>query len=500
MKQFQVVSQDLSERAAAVAPLAVLRISLARARRVLPRVGISFAVAALAACTIMAPPPPTVELPAAAGPSAAEIDRWWLLFNDPQLTALVEQALAANLDLQSALARIDEARANLRLARAAFYPSLDGNASGNRSQRSAATVLPQGPPYLSNTFDLGLQAAYEVDLWGRVRSGARASDASLLAARLDLQALRLTLTAQVADTYFTLRSLDAELAVTQATLTTREENVRLQASRAKAGIVSEYDLAQAQAERASVAATVPALQKSLAQTESALAVLTGRSARDVFAPMIGRGVELEQAATPPVVPAGLASDLLMRRPDVRRAEAQLATADARIAEARAQYFPRLTLTGSFGGESTELSDLLNAPARVWSLVGGLTQPIIGVNRISAEVDAASARRAQAATAYVQSVQTTLREVHDALVAQQAAQTALAAQQERRARLADALRLAELRYKNGYSSYLEVLDAQRGLLGAERDRIGALRDRQTALVDLYKALGGGWSPQAFAQSE
>jgi len=473
---------------------------LPRVRAVIARVALSSAALAVAACTIMAPPPPVVELPAASGATAAEIDRWWLLFNDPQLTALIEQALAANLDLQSALARIDEARANVRLARAEFYPSLDASVSADRGKRSAATVLPQGPPYISNTFDFGLQAAYEVDLWGRVRSGVRASDASLLAVRLDLQALRLVLTAQVADTYFTLRSLDAELAVTQATLATREENVRLQTSRAKAGVVSEYDLAQAQAERASVAAAVPALQKSLAQTESALAALTGRSARDVFAPVIGRGVELEQAAMPPVVPAGLASDLLMRRPDVRRAEAQLASADARIAEARAQYFPRLTLTSSFGGESTELSDLLNAPARVWSLVGGLTQPIIGVNRISAEVDAANARRAQAATAYVQSVQTTLREVHDALVAQQTAQTALVAQQERRARLADALRLAELRYKNGYSSYLEVLDAQRGLLGAERDRISALRDRQTALVDLYKALGGGWSPQAFAQSE
>ncbi len=500
MKAMQIAVADSVVQREDGAVAAARRARLPRVRALIARVALSSAALAVVACSIMAPPPPVVELPAAAGATAAEIDRWWLLFNDPQLTALIEQALAANLDLQSALARIDEARANLRLARSEFYPSLDASVSANRGKRSAATVLPQGPPYISNTFDFGLQAAYEVDLWGRVRSGVRASDASLLATRLDLQALRLALTAQVADTYFTLRSLDAELAVTQATLTTREENVRLQSSRAKAGVVSEYDLAQAQAERASVAAALPALQRSLAQTESALAVLTGRSAKDVFAPAIARGVELERAATPPVVPAGLASDLLMRRPDVRRAEAQLAAADARIAEARAQYFPRLTLTSSLGGESTELSDLLNAPARVWSLVGGLTQPIIGVNRISAEVDAANARRVQAATAYVQAVQTTLREVHDALVAQQTAQVALAAQQERRARLADALRLAELRYKNGYSSYLEVLDAQRGLLGAERDRIGALRDRQTALVDLYKALGGGWSPQAFARSE
>ncbi|GIL03779.1 MAG: RND transporter [Betaproteobacteria bacterium] len=451
----------------------------------------------LAACATTETAKPALDLPAATGQAPAGLDRWWTLFNDPQLTALIEEALANNLDLRAAVARIDEARANLRLARSALFPSLDVTASSNRSKRSEATELRQGPPFTSTTHNLGLAAAYEVDLWGKLRSGRDAADASLLATRFDAQTVRIALAAQAATTYFSLRAFDAELALTRATLATRDENVRLQQRRREAGVASEFEFAQAEAERAAVAAVVPPLERAVAQTEAALALLAGRSARAVFAPQVARGVDLEKFDPGPDVPPGLPSDLLERRPDVRRAEAALVAADARIAEARAQYFPSLTLTASFGGESAELSDLLKSPARIWSIAAGLVQPIIGIHRIGAQVDAAAARREQAALGYQQAVQAAFRDVHDALVAQRGARAALAAQEERRAKLAEALRLAELRHRAGYSSFLEVLDAQRGLLAAERERIAALRDRQAALVDLYKALGGGWSPETLA---
>lgn len=463
--------------------------------KTLPFVTAALAAAVLAACSATPGPRPALELPQAEVAAPVTVERWWTQFNDAQLVTLIDEALVNNLDLKIAVARIEESRASLRLARSEFFPSLDANFSSSRGKRSEATDFRQGPPFTSTTHNLGLAAAYEIDVFGRVRSGADAASRSLDAQRFDAIAVRTSLAAQVASTYFALRSFDADLAVTRATLTTRDENVRLQKRRADVGETSQYDLAQAEAERAAVAAIVPQLEKAVAQTESALAVLLGRSARAVFTPAVVRGAELEKFdAVAPDVPAGLTSDLLARRPDVRRAEANLAASDARVAEARAQYYPRLTLTASYGGESAELSDLLKSPARVWSIAGGLVQPIIGINRINAQVDAASARRTQASLAYQQSVQAAFRDTHDALVAHRGARASYVAQDERRNKLATALRLAELRYKSGYTSYLEVLDAQRGLLAAERDRINALRDRQTAVVDLYKALGGGWSMQ------
>ena len=274
--------------------------------------------------------------------------------------------------------------------------------------------------------------------------------------------------------------------------------MRLQRSRFAAGVTSELDFRLAEAERANVAAAIPPLERSVAQTEAALARLVGRSAKGVFSPEIARGRAIDEKIVAPDVPGGLPSDLLARRPDIRQAEANLVAARALTAEARGQYFPSLTLTASLGHESADLSDLFTAPARVWSVAGSLLQPIIGLKRIEAQVDAAASRSEQAAYAYQQSVVDALRDVHDALVAHRAARAAFDAQDDRRNKQADVLRLAELRYRNGYSSYLEVLDAQRNLFDADRSRLAALRDRQTAVVDLYRALGGGWTPDGLAR--
>ncbi len=228
-------------------------------------------------------------------------------------------------------------------------------------------------------------------------------------------------------------------------------------------------------------------------------MLAGRNARAVFTPVIARGSDL-QTMKSPEVPAGLPSDILARRPDVQQSEAQLAAASARIAEARAQYFPALLLTGLYGSESAELSDLFSGPALVWSLAGSLVQPIFNAGRISAQVDAATARREQVEVLYVQTVQSAFRDAHNALIAHRSSRESYVLQEERAEQFARALTLADARYRSGYVSFIDVLDTQRNLLEAQRQRVLALRERQVALVDLYKALGGGWSPEQFAQAQ
>jgi multidrug efflux system outer membrane protein len=452
----------------------------------------------LAACASTPPQVPTVDLPPATAAAVPGIDRWWLQFNDPQLTALIEETLAANLDLRIAVARIEEARAALRLARSYQFPTVDADIGASRTRRSDATEPRFPGPLISNSFGAGLNAAYEVDLWGRLASGTSAAQAALLGTRYSAETVRTVLAAQVASAYFQLLGYDAELRLSRDTLATRVESVGLQKQRFDAGLISDYEVRQAEAERATVAASVPPLERAVAQTEAALAVLAGRSPRAVFTPVVARNAELKVDDTGPDVPAGLPSDLLARRPDIRQAESDLVAASARIDEARAQYFPAITLTARLGSESSELGNLFSGPAMVWSVAGSLFQPLFNAGRIGSQVDAATAQREQAEYAYVRSVQAAFRDVHDALVAHRSARESYLAQDDRRAQYAEALRLAELRYKAGYTSYIEVLDNQRNLLEAERARLLALRARQSAVVDLYKALGGGWSPEQFAQ--
>jgi multidrug efflux system outer membrane protein len=455
--------------------------------------------AALTACASVERGPPPVDLPATNAAPVPGIDRWWTQFNDAQLTALIEEALAANLDLRIAVARIEEARANLQLARSYQIPSLDADASVARSRRSDA-VEPRFPgPKISSHYSAGITAAYEVDVWGRLAAGTRAAQSIVLSTAYGAEVIRTVLAAQVASAYFQLLGLDAELRLSRDTLATRVESVRLQKERYDAGLIGDYELRLADAERATVAASVPPLERAVAQTEAALAVLAGRSARGVFMPVVQRDAQLKVDDAGPVVPDGLPSDILARRPDIRQAEADLAAANARITEARAQYFPALSLTARLGSESSELSDLFSGPSAVWSIAGSVFQPIFGAGRIASQVDAATSRREQAEYAYVRTVQAAFRDAHDALVAHRTARDSYLAQEDRRTQFAEALRLSELRYRAGYVSYIEVLDNQRNLLEAERQRILALRARQSALVDVYKALGGGWSPGQFAQN-
>ena len=452
---------------------------------------VAAAVLTIAGCTTTPTAPPPLDLPAGTANDPA-LERWWLAFNDPKLVALVDEALAKNLDLRAAISRIDTARSQVKLAQSDLFPIINLGVDATRSRQTEVGSFPLfGFPPVNNDYRVGVNASYEVDLWGKYRTSTRAAQDDLLASQYARETVRTVVAAEVAQTYFQLLATDAQLKLLEDTLKTRTETVALQRDRYQGGIIGEYDLAQAEAERAAVAADVAATQRASAQFESALAVLLGRTPREIFEAKVERDVEMARLLGVPSLPEGLPSNLLERRPDIRSAEAQLAGANRRIDVARADYFPSLSLTGSYGSESAALHNLFSGPAAIWSIGAALVQPLIGLKAIEANVEAKTAQRDQVVIGYEQTVQTAFKETHDALVANQTTREALAAQSERAAKLQHAVELADIRYRSGYSPYLEVLDAQRQLLQAQTLQILAARDVRLAVVDLAKAMGGGW---------
>ena len=452
-------------------------------------------VAAIAGCTTTPTAPPAVELPASTT-GEVHLEHWWTSFNEAPLNALIDEALGHNLDLDAAIARIDTARAQVKLAQSDLYPSLNlgVNAARSRSTQVGVIPLPNGIPPTANDYRVGLNASYEVDLWGKYRTATRAAQNDLLASEFGRETVRTSVAAEVARAYFGLIAADAQLRLLQDTLALREQTVALQTDRAQAGVIGQYDLAQAKAERDSVAGDIATAQRAANELESALAVLTGRSPRDVFTPHVGREPSLAKLLAVPSVPSGLPSNLLERRPDVRQLEKQIVAASLRIDRAHLDFLPSLTLTGTLGTESGTLRRLFSGPAFIWSAAAGLVEPLLIVKSLEANVDIAVAQREQIAVGYRQTVQAAFKDVHDALAANDTTRAALAAQTSRTANLQQAYDLSDVRYKAGYSPYLEVLDAQRQLLQAQTQQILAARDVRLALVDLAKALGGGWDYQ------
>jgi multidrug efflux system outer membrane protein len=303
--------------------------------------------------------------------------------------------------------------------------------------------------------------------------------------------VRITLTAQVAQSYFALMAFDAQVDATRRALALRGRTLELQKVRSNAGLIGDLDLRQIEAEVAAARAQLPALERSRAAEELALAVLLGRSPRGIIEESI-KPVADRGEPPPLVVPEGLPSDLLLRRPDVVQAEQRLIAANARIAAARAALFPRIALTGFLGSESASLSDLFSAPARIWQLAFALAQPIFQGGRLTGEIEAVRARERQALAQYQKSLQEAFREVREALIRQDRSRAAFEAEGVRVKALEDTVRLARIRYEAGRSSQLEVIDAERNLLQAELNRIDALRAQRAAVADLVKALGGGWA--------
>jgi outer membrane protein, multidrug efflux system len=426
---------------------------------------------------------PDVELPASYTEPASNATpsipaQWWTLYRDPVLDGMIAQGLVRNADVKLAVARVEEAEAALREARATvFFPLVNGNAGASRGR-----TIQNG---LTNTFTLGVSTSFEVDLWGRLRRAERSVRDQLLASQYGRDTVRLTLEATIARTYFAARSLDSQLVASEEILAAANESLGLAKKRSAAGVASDLDVYQATSLATAAAAQAKEIARQRATVVHQLGVLTGRL--DLAVP----SKDISSLPVPPLPPAGLPSQLLQRRPDVRQAEAQLAAATERIGVARAAQFPTLSLTGSFGAQSSDLDLLLKPGSRVWSLGANLVGPILDGGRYRARTEQAEAQAKQAEATYQRAVETAFRDVSDAL-----SNVRLAADSEgdlvaRLDAARNALRLAQRRYEQGYSAYLEVLDAQRTLNDAQ---LAFIRNRQAYLsftVDLMNSLGGGW---------
>ncbi len=410
--------------------------------------------------------------------------KWFDVFKDEKLQELIRGALARNYDLRDAATRVEAARAVLGITRSNQLPNFAAGASVdiNRLSRDGATHLPpQVVPSQNRNFGtatLGL-LSFEVDIWGRLRRATEASRANLLSAEENRQAVVTTLVSEVATAYLTLRELDYELEISQRTLKTREDSLELTRSRQTGGVATLLDLRQAEQLVFTAAQTIPVIQSQIEQTENQIHLLMGESPGTV-----AQGL-------PPEVPAGLPSSLLERRPDVRAAEQDLIAANAQIGVARAAYFPQLSLSGSLGGQSTQLSTLFSGPHSTWNLVPQVTQPIFTAGRIKSGIAFAEAGREHALVQYEKTIQTAFSEVSNALIAHQRVRESREKQQALVGVLEDRLRLAYVRYRGGVDTQLNALDADRDLFQAELVLAQIRLDELLTVVQLYKALGGGW---------
>ena len=424
-----------------------------------------------------------------ANPDIALYQDWWVAFRDPVLDKMIETALQNNQDLAAAIARVDQAAALARSSRTQLLPRFDATGNYNRGRVSELTNDPTLP--LFGDVETGdITATWELDLWGKLRRRYEASKANFYATAFERDAAQLSIASQVAHTYFQLRALDAELQVSINTLKSREESLVLRNKRFRGGLTSALDLRQAEAEAASARADVPRYRQGMEQTEHALSVLVGKSPREMMqAPP--RGKELDGLSLPPAVPTGLPSALLQRRPDVAAAEQRLVAANAKIGEARAAYFPSIGLTGAIGTQSSTLEGLFTGPAATWSFVGNLTAPIFHFGDIGYGVDAAKAGQRQALAQYQSAIQNAFRDALDSLSALTGTSQQESALRQQLKANSESLRLAQLRYDNGYSDYLDVLDAERSTYQSQLSVIQARQSRLDAIVSLYQALGGGW---------
>ena len=425
-------------------------------------------------------------------PSIANLP-WWELLRDEPLQQLMRIALEENKDLQRAVAVVDEFQARALIARSDYLPGM--SVSGNAPSLGRKTIFLF--PGFANPFNYYLQGTltWELDLWGRVRRSNEAARADLLSKEENRRAVVLQLVSGVAESYFNLLQFDMQLDIAKRTLHSWEESVRIAQARLKQGMTSRLDTDQFEAERANAAARMAELERQMVQAENQLSVLLGRKPFS-----IPRGRALTDQVMPPAVPPGLPSELLQRRPDLLQAEQQLAAATARIGAAKAERFPKISLTGLLGVASPQLSQLFTDPASFGVAGVGLAAPLLNGQVLGFQQEAAEAQARQAVAQYEQTVLTAFREVEDSLVAVRTVRVQTDAQQQQVTALQSALKLAELRYKGGLANYLDVLVARRNLFEAELSLTGTRRLHLVSVVQLYKALGGGWSPEMARQKD
>ncbi len=422
---------------------------------------------------------------AASAPSPASLgdEKWWEVFQDPQLQGLIRTALKNNYDVRIAAARVLETQAQLGITRADQLPSVSVGGTVT-SQRSP--VLGPIPSFEVTQGQVTASASWFPDFWGRYRRATEAARANVLANEWAQKQIIATLVADVAASYFQLRQLDLELEISKRTLSSRQQSLQLTQTLEQHGINSLLDVRQSEQLVYTAATEVPDLERQIAQREDAISLLLGSNPGDV-----PRGLKLTEQPHAPEVPAGLPSSLLERRPDIRAAEETLIAANAQIGVARAAYFPQIALTGNAGFESPALADLFTGPAGLWNLGASLAQPIFQGGRLRSNVRFAEAQREQFLLAYQQSIQGAFRDVSDALVAYRKNRE-LRIQQERLfASAQDAAQLSQARFRAGTTDYLEVLTNETNSFSAELGLAQAQGNELIALVQLYQALGGGW---------
>jgi NodT family efflux transporter outer membrane factor (OMF) lipoprotein len=425
--------------------------------------------------------PAAWRAPLAVGPNAAVEQEWWRAFGDPALDALVAQALARNGDLRTARARLQEYQARIRVAQSAQAPNVSLSVGPTR----ARAIGPLGTPIETTTVTGNVQAAYEFDPWGRLEAATRAARFDYAAQQAAADAVALSVAASTASGYLNLRGLDAQLALARQTLASREQSLALARRQFEVGYSSRLELSQAEAEYRNTAAVVPQLERAITQQENALNLLAGASPGPV-----ARGADLVALRAPGIAP-GLPSELLRRRPDIAQAEAAVAAADASLAAARDQMLPSLRLTASVGAYAHNLPDLLGAGTTLWSVGGSVLAPLFDAGRLRAQAEISASLRDRAVFAYESAVRNAFAETENGLGAVQRLREQLEQAEARRVATAEVLRIAHNRYRNGYSSYLEELDAQRNAFSAETAVLQLRASWLAAHVDLYRALGGGW---------
>jgi multidrug efflux system outer membrane protein len=417
-------------------------------------------------------------------PSIADLG-WWQLFEDETLHGLLRTALAENYDVRVAAARVLDARSQVAVRRSLQFPDVSASASAPYVNISGDLA----PLQVDESFSpLGtLDLFWELDFWGRLRRATQAARADLLASVDARSFVIVTLVSDVASAYFQLRALDLELEISRRTLAARQGSLRLVRLRQEGGVASLIDVRQAEVLVYTAAETIPDVERQIEQTENLITFLLGQHPGPV-----PRGRTLLQQLTLPAVPVGLPSTLLERRPDIRQAESELAAATARIGVAKADYFPRVFLTGAAGAGGVMVNGDWFGPQGLFTIGPQVSLPIFNMGRIAAGVDSAEARAQEALVRYQQTVQQAFREVADGLVEHRKRQEFRVQQEALVASLRDAARLADIRYRGGVTSYLEVLDTERQLFEAELTLARAQRDELLAIVRIFRAVGGGWA--------
>jgi outer membrane protein, multidrug efflux system len=407
---------------------------------------------------------------------------WWEQFGDPVLNDLVASALRENKDLLIAAARIEEFAGNYGFVRSGLFPQVG---AGYQVSKQKDSVSSGGTGSSYNSYSAALSASWEIDIWGRIRRQTEAARAQLVASEEGRRGVILSLVGSVAGAYTNLRDLDRQLEIATATAKSRGESYEIFKLRFEGGIISVLELSQNRSQYEEALASIPPLEKAIAQQENGLSVLLGRNPGP-----IARGKTIDQLMLP-AVPAGLPSELLERRPDLRRTEQNLIAANALIGAAKAAYFPTISLTGLLGYASPSLSNLFNSQSKVWQYGAPISMPIFTAGAIAGQVQAAEAGQQQALLAYQKAIQEAFREVNDSLVDQDRTREQLKAQKRQVEALQQYASIARLRYENGYTSYIEVLDAERSLFNAQLQYTQTQQAQMQAMINLYLAMGGGW---------